>query len=184
MPSSYIKSKDWYNKQLQNAIGRYFHKPTLFLTMTCNPKWPEITDHLLPDQKAQDRPDIVARVFKRYKDQFVNDLVKGKIFGEVVGKLWVIEFQKRGLPHVHVLIILANDERPKIAEEVDQIVCAELPPSPEEEGISQEEKAKRQPLWDIVIKNMIHGPSNPDHCMENGSCSKGFPKQFQKKTDR
>ena len=62
MPSSYIKSKDWYNKQLQNAIAicRYFHKPTLFLTMTCNPKWPEITDHLLPDQKAQDRPDIVA----------------------------------------------------------------------------------------------------------------------------
>jgi hypothetical protein len=46
------------------AIIRHFHKPDLFITMTCNPKCAEITEALLEGQKAQDRPDIVARVFK------------------------------------------------------------------------------------------------------------------------
>ena len=184
LPSSHQQGPRWYNKMLQNAIAicRTFDKPTLFMTMTCNPHWPEILDQLLPGQTAQDRPDIVARVFKQKKDQFINDLTKGKIFGEVVGRLWVIEFQKRGLPHIHILIILAKEDIPKLAQEVDQMVCAELPPSPEEEGISEEEKARRTPLWNIVINNMIHGPCNPDHCMEKGVCSKGFPKPFQKKT--
>ena len=39
-------------------------KPDLFLTFTCNPKWPEIVANLLPGQTASDRPDLVARVFK------------------------------------------------------------------------------------------------------------------------
>ena len=45
------------------AIVRALGKPDLFVTMTCNPKWPEITKHLLPGQDAKDRPDLVARVF-------------------------------------------------------------------------------------------------------------------------
>jgi hypothetical protein len=39
-------------------------KPDYFITMTCNPKWPEITAALLPGQSPGDRPDLVARVFK------------------------------------------------------------------------------------------------------------------------
>ena len=37
-------------------------KPDLFLTFTCNPKWREITDNLLPGQTAADRPDLVECV--------------------------------------------------------------------------------------------------------------------------
>ncbi|XP_044597177.1 uncharacterized protein LOC123273764 [Cotesia glomerata] len=43
------------------AIVRKFHKPDLFITMTCNPKWREISENLLPGQTASDRPDLVAR---------------------------------------------------------------------------------------------------------------------------
>ena len=32
------------------AIVRAHGKPTLFITVTTNPKWPEITDNLLPGQ--------------------------------------------------------------------------------------------------------------------------------------
>lgn len=39
-------------------------KPDLFITMTCNPQWPEIHDNLKPGQTAQDRPDLVSRVFR------------------------------------------------------------------------------------------------------------------------
>jgi hypothetical protein len=37
-------------------------KPTLFITPTCNPKWPEIQAMLLPGQTAFDRPDICDMV--------------------------------------------------------------------------------------------------------------------------
>nr|XP_043633210.1 uncharacterized protein LOC122604381 [Erigeron canadensis] len=39
-------------------------KPDLFLMFTCNPNWEEITKKLLPGQTAQDRPGLVARVFR------------------------------------------------------------------------------------------------------------------------
>ena len=154
--------------------------------MTCNPRWPEIEKGLIPGQQAQDRPDLVARVFKLKKDQVINDLTKCHIFGQCVAHLWVVEFQKRGLPHVHILIILAHGDRPKTKEEVDNIVSAELPPSPHEEGITEEEKATRKPLWDIVLNNMIHGPCGEHNprcpCMENGVCTKKFPKSFSRAT--
>ena len=154
--------------------------------MTCNPNWAEIKNNLMPGQTTQDRPDLVARVFKLKKDQFIRDLKENGIFGKAIANLWVIEFQKRGLPHAHILIILADGCRPKTPEDVDNIVSAELPPSPYQEGITEEEKAHRKPLWDIVLTNMIHGPCgqhNPKcQCMENGACTKKFPKPFSKET--
>ena len=42
--------------------------------------------------------------------------------------------------------------------EVDKLTCAELPPSPDEPGITEEEKTKWRRLWDIIVSNMIHGP--------------------------
>ena len=188
LPSTFIGSVRWYLSKFQDAMAivRHYTKPTLFITMTTNPHWPEIQSCLAPGQTAMDRPDVVARVFKLKKDQLMNDITKGSIFGKVLAHLWVIEFQKRGLPHVHILIILANEDRPKTPEQVDNIVCAELPPDPSEDGISEEEKARRQPLWDIVLNNMIHGPcgaQNPTNvCMEKNVCTKKIPKQFQQKT--
>jgi hypothetical protein len=35
-------------------------KPNLFITVTCNPDWPEIKDNLLPGQSAQDRTDLTS----------------------------------------------------------------------------------------------------------------------------
>ena len=157
--------------------------------MTCNPKWPEIVKELLPGQEAQDRPDLVARVFKLKKDQLIKDITKGGIFGECVARVWVTEFQKRGLPHIHILAILAHGQRPKTAQEIDNIVCAELPPNPNEHGITEEEKASRKPLWDIVVTQMVHGPCgriNPrSPCMMNavgGKCPKNFPKTCFRQT--
>ncbi len=112
------------------AIIRHFHKPDLFITMTCNPKCAEITKALLEGQKAQDRPDIVARVFKLKLKAIIHDLCKNKICGNCVAYLYVVEFQKRGLPHAHILIIFDQDSRLRTTEDIDSIVCAELPQDP------------------------------------------------------
>lgn len=47
------------------ALVQRFGKSDLFLTMTCNPAWKEITSNLMAGEKADDRPDLIARVFKR-----------------------------------------------------------------------------------------------------------------------
>ena len=113
LASSFTGSPRWYNTKFQNgmAICRKYHKPDFFITMTCNPKWPEITAVLNKDQTPQDRPDIVARIFKLKSDQLIEDLIHGGVLGTVVAYMYVIEFQKRGLPHAHILLILADHDR-------------------------------------------------------------------------
>ena len=71
------------------------------------------------------------------------------------------------------------------AETVDSVVVAELPPDPDE-TTDPLKKAELKRLEDIILRNMIHGPcgqKNPKcSCMENGRCTKNFPKDFQKIT--
>ena len=92
---SFTKGPRWYNSKFQDgiAICRKYKKPDLFITFTCNPHWKEITDELKPGETAQDRPELVSRVFKMKKDLFVEDLVKNGIFGRMVAHLYVIEYQ-------------------------------------------------------------------------------------------
>jgi hypothetical protein len=66
LPASHIGSPRDMHSRFQDAMAcvRKYGKPHLFITMTCNPTWKEIEDELLPGQKVEDRPDLVARVFQ------------------------------------------------------------------------------------------------------------------------
>ena len=74
----------------------------------------------------------------------MQDLISGKILGKAVAHMHMIEVQKKGLPHAHILIILANEDRNMTPEGVDQAVCAELPPDPEEADTEEEVKQRRR----------------------------------------
>ena len=140
---------------------------------------------MLLDQNPEDRPDIVVTVFKQKLDALMNDLIKGSLLGKVAAYLYVVEFQKRGLPHVHILLILAENDRLTTDDQVDAVICAELPPDP---TIAQNDvdKEQMQALDNIVKTNMIHGPcgiANPRApCMADGKCTKSFPKEFRRYT--
>src|SRR5688500_2491638 len=96
------------NYQDTMAMIRKFGKPDLFVTMTCNPKWPEILDNLEAHQSGENRPDLVAWVFKIKLTSLLDDISKCDFLGKAIAKMHVIEFQKHGLPHTHILIILAS----------------------------------------------------------------------------
>ena len=68
------------HQRIQDAMTyvRKFGRPALyiFITMTCNPAWQEIKDALLPTVSAQERPDIVARVFNLKKKEMMDQLTK------------------------------------------------------------------------------------------------------------
>ena len=98
----------------------------MFHTVTCNPTWTEIVDELQPGQDAWMRPDITARVFKMKLDAIMEDLMKNGFMGRAVAHIQVTEFQKRGLPHAHLVITLAKDDVPTV-DMYDNFVCAERP---------------------------------------------------------
>ena len=188
LSKSFIGSPRWYHSKFQDgmAICRKYHKPDFFITFTCNPNWIEIQKELSDGETAQNRPDLVARVFKLKKDQLLKDITDKNIFGKVPAFLWVIEFQKRGLPHMHLLVILEESDRISLSEEIDDVISAQLPPDPALFAIGSEERKQAERLESIVIKNMIHGPCgdmNPKSpCMVDKKCSKGYPKPFCDKT--
>jgi hypothetical protein len=177
LPSSFQGSP---RNMLQNyqdamAIVKKYGKPDFFITMTCNPKWPEITDNLEQGQSPEFRPDLVARVFKLKLDALIDDIKKKHVMGTPTACVHVVEFQKRGLPHAHMLLIVKTEDKPKDADTIDKMVCAEIPDI---------ECCPR--LHAIVIKHMIHGPCGEHNlnspCMVDGKCSKKFPKEFQEET--
>ena len=76
------------------AIVHAYSKLDIFIMMTCNPQWLEITAELLPYQSSQDRPDIVSPVFRLKLDALIDDLIHNSILGKVIAYMYVVEFQK------------------------------------------------------------------------------------------
>lgn len=80
--------------------------------------------------------------------------------------MYSVEWQKRGLPHAHILIWLVNKITP---DEVNNVIFAEIP-----DLISDPE------LYDVVVQNMIHGPCGTFNinspCIVDGKCSKRYPR--------
>ncbi len=78
--------------QDEMAIVQVFGKPDLFITITCNPKWPEIQNALLSGQTAQDCPELISRVFNMKLKAIFKDILKENIFENVLAYLYTIEF--------------------------------------------------------------------------------------------
>jgi len=157
------------------ALVQTYGKPDIFLTMTCNPNWQEIQDALLPGQTPQDRPDIVARVFRAKLEMMKYMLTKKHILGVVKAWVYVVEFQKRGLPHAHFLLIMDSNYKLLVPEQYDHLISAELP-----------DKDKYPELYAMVVKHMMHGPCGalkPNNvCMQDGSCKCRYPRTFNETT--
>ena len=67
------------------AICSHVGFPNLFITLTCNPNWPEIRRVLAPlNLKATDRPDLISRVFRLKYEHMLFDLTKKHLLGKVV----------------------------------------------------------------------------------------------------
>ena len=97
------------------------------------------------------------------------------MLGEMIALIYVIEWQKRGPPQAHILMIADTKCKPKTPEDYDSIVCAEIA-----DGEQFPEQHK------IVTTLMMHGPCGSvianSSCMVDGKCSKNFPKDFIEST--
>ncbi|KAL6207830.1 hypothetical protein ACLB2K_018783 [Fragaria x ananassa] len=177
LPSTFIGSPRDMHQRYQDAMAlvQKYGKPDIFLTMTCNPNWDEIKAELLPGQTSQDRPDLCTRIFRAKLENLKEEVIKKGVLGKVIVYVYVIEFQKRGLPHAHMLLMLHDDDKLNNPDDYDKIVRAELP-----------DQNQEPQLYDVVLRHMIHGscgtykPNSP--CMKGGNCKRGYPKPFSMNT--
>nr|XP_042913501.1 uncharacterized protein LOC122273506 [Parasteatoda tepidariorum] len=167
------------------ALVRRFGSPEFFITVTCNPQWPELLSAIrnefnaaIPESLlALTRPDIVARVARLKFRQIVEDIMTHQIFGRASAYVFTIEFQKRGLPHMHLLVIMSPADKIHSADQLDDLISAEIPEDDPE-------------LKELISKWMIHNPCgdmNPSApCMVSkhgrDQCRWGFPMEHQDMT--
>ncbi|XP_076935450.1 uncharacterized protein LOC143602118 [Bidens hawaiensis] len=92
-----------------------------------------------------------------------------------VHDVYTVEFQKRGLPHCHILLWVNPSCIIRDVSEIDNFISAEIP-----------DPSIDPHLYNIVTELMIHGPCGlliPNSpCMVSGSCSKSFPKHYEPET--
>ena len=88
-----------------------------------------------------------------------------KQFGGLTYEISVVEFQKRGLPHAHIVVKLLQD--PPLSA-IDGFISAELP-----------DPLENPTLYNLVRRFHMH---SPDHltrsgfrCNQNGRCIYGYP---------
>jgi len=76
---------------------------------------------------------------------------------------------KAGLPHVHILLIIAQDDKLVYPEDVDRLISAKIPDQPTD------------PLaYDILTTFMVSGPCVT--CSIDRKCSNLYPKWFCNQT--
>ncbi|CAO4373342.1 unnamed protein product [Caenorhabditis nigoni] len=178
LPSSFHGSPRHMVQEYQDcmAIVTRTGKPDLFVTFTCNPKWKEIQENLNPGQTASDRPDLIARVFSEKVDHLMDVILKKNLLGKVTAHIRVFEWQKRGLPHLHMLLTMKDGDKPKSKDDIDRLIRAEIP-----------DPVQEPRLHDIVTRQMIHRPCGLNNlnspCTDkDGNCLKRFPKPFRNDT--
>nr|GEY28783.1 DNA helicase [Tanacetum cinerariifolium] len=88
---------------------------------------------------------------------------------------YLLEFQKRGLPHCHTLLWVYSSSKIQDAAHIDEYISAALP------DLVEDHKGYR-----VVSKLMMHGPcgvANPNAaCTEKRISNKRFPKMYNDKT--
>ena len=81
------------------------------------------------------------------KDALIDYVYKHSIFGRAVAYVYTIEFQKRGLPHIHLLIFLKEPYKLLTPEAINSCIWARWP-DPETQPL----------LFETVKQCMVHGP--------------------------
>lgn len=149
----------------------------IFSTVTCNARWPEIKNALLPRQSFVFRLAIVARVFCIRPHALMAFVIDEKMFGELKAHVRGIEFQMCDMSHTYCIFFMTSKSKTNLLDPtfIDTIISAKL------------RDKQNTLLFQVVLKHIVHNPYgylNPSAvCMMGKFCSKNFPKEFVDETN-
>eukprot|EP00937_MAST-01D_sp_MAST-1D-sp2_P005348 g5348.t1 len=189
LPSSFVGGPRDMSNRLQDSLRvmQVYGTPAFFVTMTCSNEsarglceaaWHGSRCETPGDCNCQDMPEMGVKVFRAQVEQLVSDARNG-CFGPYQAHCYAIEFQKRGLPHVHMLV-WTKDTRSVRDARIDSIIAAEA---------SRESDI----VFTLQMEKMLHacreasadgGKDGKIGCIDSqtGHCSKGFAKQWAAET--
>jgi hypothetical protein len=161
LPATFKGGPRYYNQCFHDGINivNQIDSPCLIGTMTCNPEWREVKENLEFGEKPFDRIDLLDRVFKMKLNALIEDIFEKHVFGYAIGKIVVVEFQQRGLPHAHILVILDPNDRPVCSEDFDNLFQATIP-----------DKDKEPLLFSLVSEHQVHDCEKGNCIDEDGNC--------------
>jgi len=106
-------------------------------------------------------------MFKIKLKELINDIHKKHILGCMIAGIYVIECQKCGLPHAHILTFFVENYKPHMFEDVDRMINVEFP------NLKINRLAHK-----TVARCMMHGPCGAAFpnapCMEDGKWKKNI----------
>ena len=187
LPASFLSSGRWSSNQIADSltIAAKYGPPTFFVTFTCNGDWPEIRSCLRPGQTYTDIPVVVCRVFKQKLSRLMS--VFRTMFpsaGRILYSIQHVEFQKRSLPHAHILLKYSNDCN--LPDDIDRVISAHIPDAADDAEIVR--RFMIHPTHNSsVINNIPPSSENPlKYCekWKNGMrvCRFGYPKPAKEQT--
>ncbi|XP_076944432.1 uncharacterized protein LOC143615082 [Bidens hawaiensis] len=155
LPSSFTRGSRYMMQNYLDAmcLCRWYGYPDFFLTITCNPCWPEVKRFLKDTSlNSEDRPDILCRIFKMKLDSMIKLLKDKSLFGKVKA-----------------------DNKIHNAFDIDKFVSSEIPDKLTEPDLYQL-------VSDHMLHGPCGEANLSCSCMIDRECSKNFPKRFQSET--
>jgi hypothetical protein len=185
----------WRSAQLDLISQiRCIGPPTWFITMSCNDlNWldmrmalliadgrPNVDPSSISIGEAQKLIELYPIVVSRHFMQRVNAFMKyirsndNVLGGAVKDHWWRIEFQKRGSPHLHMVVWI--DKAPAFNTEegiafIDNIISCRLPPVSEDPD-----------MHELVKRNQNHRHTHTCYKKDSNNCRFAFPRQVCPKT--
>ena len=187
LPASFLGSGRWSSNQIADSltIAATFGPPTFFVTFTCNGDWPEIRSRLRPGQTYTDIPVVVCRVFKQKLSRLMSTFrTMFPNAGRLLYSIQRVEFQKRGLPHAHILLKYSTDC--VTPDDINHVISACIP-----EAADNAEIVRRFMIHPTHSSNIISNiPPSPEHPLKYCEkwkdgvriCRFGYPKPPQERT--
>jgi hypothetical protein len=104
-------------------------------------------NYIIAMTKGDRLTDLIVRIFKFKSQALLRNITKSYVLGRIVAHVYAIEFQKRGLPHMHFFHIFATKNKIIDVVLTNQIICAKFL-NLEVDPI----------LLNRLLKTMVHGP--------------------------
>ncbi|XP_076934793.1 uncharacterized protein LOC143601209 [Bidens hawaiensis] len=135
LPSSFTGGARYMTQNYLDAMTlcKWFGYPDFFITVMCNPKWPEMTRFLKDTTlNSEDRPDILCILFKIKLDALLKDLKDKAVLGKVqaawrifgydvhyrMPSVTLLPFHLPGQQHV---VYGADDDLDNVLEKVESV---------------------------------------------------------------
>ena len=173
---SFVDSDSYWKLAAEKCfnLSGIYGPPTFFLTVTMNPYWIELKS-LSRNKNIYSDSAMISLVFKQKLKTILNFINTRKLFGEVKAYVWRIEYQKRGLPHAHILFWTDFDT--SNLQDVDKVVNVRYP------LISPflNDTLMINDITELINMYQIH--SHSSRCTsKDGKCQFNYPQPISEKT--